>query len=161
MWQNSKTQIVTILKNSYCDKTQKLRLWQNFKNSNYDKTHKLKLWQSSKTRIVTKLRKLKWWQNSKTQIVTKLKKNSCDKNGKLKFWKTQPFNLGQSTNWNCDQTQKLKIVTKLKILSCDNTKSRGKLKFLYNFSVKTNWHIDNQGICSGQFFLQCFFNTPV
>ena len=38
-----KTQIVTKLKNSNCDKIQKLKLWQN---SNCDKTHK--------TQIVTK-----------------------------------------------------------------------------------------------------------
>ena len=34
MWQNSKKQIVSKLKNSDCDKTQKLKLWQNFKKNN-------------------------------------------------------------------------------------------------------------------------------
>ena len=63
MWQNSGTTIVTKLKNSNCDKTQKLKLWQ--------------LQMGKKTQKVTKLKnsnvtKLKMWQNSKTQIVTLL-----------------------------------------------------------------------------------------
>ena len=44
MWQNSKTQIVTKLKNSNCVRTQKLKVWQNLKRE---------LWQNSKTQIVT------------------------------------------------------------------------------------------------------------
>ena len=55
MWQkkNSKTQIMTRLKNSNNDKTQKFKLWQNSKNSNCDKTQKIKLWLNSETQIVT------------------------------------------------------------------------------------------------------------
>ena len=57
------------------------------KNSNCDKTQKLKLWQNSKSKMVTKLKnfngdktqKLKLWHNLSTQIVTKLKNSSCDK----------------------------------------------------------------------------------
>ena len=60
LWQNWKTQIVTKLKNSYRDKTQK---------SKRDKTPKLKL-----------------WKNWKTQIETKLKNSNYDKTQKLKFW---------------------------------------------------------------------------
>ena len=70
MWQNSKKQIVTKIKNSNCDKTQKLKLWTN-----------------SKTQIVTKLKKketncdktqkLKLWQDP-YQIKTKLKNSNCD-----------------------------------------------------------------------------------
>ena len=53
MWQHSKNQIVTKLKNFNCEK---------LKNSNCDKTQKLKM-----------------SQNSKSQIVTKLKNSKCDK----------------------------------------------------------------------------------
>ena len=56
-----KTQNVTKLKNSKCDKTKKLNMWQNLlnqnmtklKNSKYGKTQKLKIWQNSKTQNVT------------------------------------------------------------------------------------------------------------
>ena len=34
MWQNSKTQNMTKLKKSKCDKTQKLKMWQNLKTKN-------------------------------------------------------------------------------------------------------------------------------
>ena len=72
VWQNSKTKIVTKLKNSNSDQTQKLKLWRFFgiklKKSICDKIQKIKYWQNSKTQIATK--KIKLWQNSKTQIVT-------------------------------------------------------------------------------------------
>ena len=83
LWQNSKNQILTN-KKLKCDQTcegkkHKPKLWnrnltkivKNFKNSNCDKTRKLKLWQNSKNQIMTKLKKnIKLWQNSKSQIVT-------------------------------------------------------------------------------------------
>ena len=67
---NSKTQIVTKIKNSNCEKTQ---------NSNCDKTKKPKLWQHSQTQIVLKHKKHKLWQfkssnYNKSQIMTKFKK---------------------------------------------------------------------------------------
>ena len=61
MWQNSNLQIVTKLKNSNCDQTQNLKLWQNSKTQIVKKN-----W---KTQIFTQLKLL---QNLKTQIVTKL-----------------------------------------------------------------------------------------
>ena len=47
-----------------CDKTRKLKLWEEKKpkNSNGDKTQKLKLWQNSKTQIMTKLKNWNWDQ---------------------------------------------------------------------------------------------------
>ena len=65
LWQNSKAHIVTTLKNSNCDKTENLKLWQLknqigaiLKNSKFDKTQKLKfLLKKSdfdKTKILTK-----------------------------------------------------------------------------------------------------------
>ena len=72
VWQNSKTKIVTKLKNSNSDQTQKLKLWRFFgiklKKSICDKIQKIKYWQNSKTQIATK----------KNQIVTKLKNSNCD-----------------------------------------------------------------------------------
>ena len=76
-----------------CDKTLKVKLWQNLNKKTLIMT-KLKMWQNSKTQIVTrfkilnfdKIQKLKILPNSKTQIVeilkkkiTKLKNSKCDK----------------------------------------------------------------------------------
>ena len=55
-------------------------------NSNCDKTLKLKLWQNSKTQILIKFKKITFLQNSKTQIVTKLKNTNYVETQKLKFW---------------------------------------------------------------------------
>ena len=80
-------------KNSNCDKTQKLKLWQNsqnqivttLKNSNFDKktknkiVTKLKLWQNSKCEE----KKLKQLKYDKTKIVTKLKNSNYDKTQNL------------------------------------------------------------------------------
>ena len=82
---NSKTQMVTKLKNSNGDKTPKVKWWQNSKSQIVTKLKKtqvvtkLKLWENSncdnsncyKTQNVTTL---EVWANSKNQIVTKLKK---------------------------------------------------------------------------------------
>ena len=54
------------------------------KNSKCDRTWKLKFWQNSNT-FVTKS-KIKLWQNSKTQIGTNLKNLNCDQTQKLKLW---------------------------------------------------------------------------
>ena len=78
--QNSKTQIVTKLKNSNCEKKLKNSNCDKIKikkKINFDKTQKLKLWQNTKTQIVTKL---------KTWILAKLKNSMCDKTQKLKLW---------------------------------------------------------------------------
>ena len=58
---------MTKLKNSNCDKTQKLKLWQNSKwdktpKSNWDKTENANCEKK-------KLKKVNLWQNSKTPIV--------------------------------------------------------------------------------------------
>ena len=79
-----KKKIVTKLKNSDCDRSQKSKLLQN-------KKKKLQLWQNSKTPIVTKIKKsnydktqkLELWQKSKTQIATKVKNSNCDKTQNL------------------------------------------------------------------------------
>ena len=77
-----KTQLVTKLNKSNCDKTQKFELGQNSKTQIGTKIKKM--WRRKKSKcdniqIVTKLKdsiyynsKLKLWQNSNTQIVTKL-----------------------------------------------------------------------------------------
>ena len=95
---------MTKLRNSNCDKPQKLKLLQNWKKWNCDKTHTLKLWQNLNNQIVKKpsncdkTQKLKLWPNSKPKILTKLnKKTQIVK--KLKLWQ----------NSNCDQIQRLKL----------------------------------------------------
>ena len=67
--QNSKTQILTQLKNSNCDKTKIVR---RRKNSITQNVTKLKLGQSSRTQIVTKFKSSNCDKTQKTQIVTKL-----------------------------------------------------------------------------------------
>ena len=103
-----KTQILMKLKNSNCDETQKLKLWQNLKAQIMMKL--------KKTRIVMKLKKLKLWWNSKTQIVMKLKITNGDKK-----------------NTNCDKTQKSNydqtlVRKKLKSSKCCKTQILTKLK---------------------------------
>ena len=113
-----KTQIVVKLKNSNCDKTQKLKLWWNSKTqivinlkiSNCEETQKLIGLQNSK---------LKLWVNSKTKNGTKLKKSNFDKTQKLKLWQ----------NWNCNQNQmwktqidKTQIVAKVKFYKTQRLK---------------------------------------
>ena len=87
MWQNSKTQIVSQLKNSKCDKTQKFKIRQNsntqivtklkfWQNLNCDKTltvTRLNLWQNLKQKISNcdNLKQHKLWQNWKAQIIIK------------------------------------------------------------------------------------------
>ena len=85
----------------------------NLKNSHGDKTEKLKLWQNPKTQIVTNLKK--------NEIVAKHKNSMSDKTKKKtqivtnhQLWKTQikiKLKIGQKSN--CDYS-KIKIVTKLK-----------------------------------------------
>ena len=81
---------MTNLKISNCDKTQKLKSWQN---SNYER-------KNSKTQKVT------------PQIVTKLEKSNGDKLKNLNGEKTQKLKLCQKLklwwNSNCDETQELK-----------------------------------------------------
>ena len=70
------------------------------RNSNCDKTQKLKLWQNSNTQIVTKV------ENSETEIVTKLKNSNCDKTQKLKFWQNSKTQIvTKLKNSNCEQTK--------------------------------------------------------
>ena len=156
MWLNSKTQIVTKLKNTNCDQNKK----------------KFKLWQNSKTQIVTKLKNSNYDKTKKNPIVTKLKKSNCDPTQKikllhhsvvkvvtvvrvvrvvtvvtkkfshfflsLKFWhnlKTQI--VTKLKNSNFDQTQKHKLWqdSTLKFLQNSKTQIVTKLKNLNKFSV--------------------------
>ena len=55
-----------------------LKIVTKLRNTNCDKAQKLKLWQNSETQITTKLQNSNC-DNSKTQIVTKFKKSNCDK----------------------------------------------------------------------------------
>ena len=119
------------LKKANEDKTQEIKLWQNFKNSNSDTTKivrktqivtKLKLWQKSKTQNVTTLKrwqnskiqivttqKLKLWQNSKTQIVTKLNNSNSNKTKKTQIGsKLKTQIMTKLKNSNCDKTWILK-----------------------------------------------------
>ena len=151
MWQNSKSQIVTKLKNSNRDNTQIVRKKiRNTKcdNLNCDKTWelelcpKLKLWQTVmklKNFYCDKTQNLKWWQNSKTQIMTKLKlwekklkklkcdNSNCDKTWELKWWQTSKLKF-----WQYSKTQivsKAQIVMKLKLWWNSRTKKlKKKLK---------------------------------
>ena len=83
LWQNSLTQILTKLKNSSCDTTQ---IVTKLKNSNCDKTRKNSNCDKTKKSNCDKTKKIKLWQNSKSQIVTKLKNSNYNKTQKLNLW---------------------------------------------------------------------------
>ena len=89
---------VTKLKNLICDKAETLKVWQSsktqnvteLKNSNSERKN-LKKTKCDKTQNLTKLkiyktRKLRMWQNSKTQNFTKLKHKKYDQIKKIKMW---------------------------------------------------------------------------
>ena len=57
---------MTKLKNSNCDQTQNLKLWQKSKSQIVKKTKQLKFWHKSN---YYKTHRLKLWQNSQTQYV--------------------------------------------------------------------------------------------
>ena len=60
LWQNSKSQIGTKLKNSNCHQTKKKNCKKTKKTTKFDKIQKLvPKFKNSKTHIVTKLKKLK------------------------------------------------------------------------------------------------------
>ena len=107
MWQNSKSQIVTKLKNSNCDRTQKLKLWPN---------SKLKLGKNPNTQIVQKVKNANGDKTQKVKLckffktLTTLKYSNRDKTQKLKLWPNSKLKLWQ--NSYCDKTP---IVTKLKM----------------------------------------------
>ena len=72
------------------------------KNSNCDKTQKLKLRWNSKTQIVIKL-KTQIWINVKAQIFMIIKISNPAKTKKLKFgWKLINSNCDKNKNSNCD-----------------------------------------------------------
>ena len=79
------------------------------RDSNCDKTQKLKLWQNSKTHIVTKV---KVWQNSngdKNQIVKKKSKaTQCDKTQTVTTQIVTKFMLWQNSNGDKNQILKKK-----------------------------------------------------
>ena len=80
-WQSSKTETLTELKNSNCDKTQTVI---KLKNSKLNTIKQLKLWQNYKKKkwqnFETQIVKEK---NSRTQIVKKIEKPNCYKTSKL------------------------------------------------------------------------------
>ena len=174
LWQNSKSKIVTKLKNSKHDKTQIVR----------EKTQKLKilqlkLWQNLRTQMLT---------NLKTQMVTKLKNSNCVTSSncdetqivmKLKNWKsekilnvkkkTQTQNVTKLELW---QTWKLKLLQN-SILRTQKLKLWQNLKFYKfqfmkkkNFKIVFKWeHLDtltsDEMFCGQRFaILAMFCLTP-
>ena len=99
MWQNSKIQNLTKLKNSNCDKTQNVTT----QNSTCDRTQKSKILQNSK------------WD--KTNF-TKLNNSKCDKNSKSDsdstYGTSDPWVLGAGSTAEWWNNSKTLIVTKLK-----------------------------------------------
>ena len=108
------------IKNSKCDKTQKLKMkqnLQNLQNQNVTKnlnmatqnvtTQKLKMWQNKFTMWLKKSKwgktlKLKMWHNSKTQKVTRVNIKKCDKTKKNQV-------ASKLISWNADKTHKLEL----------------------------------------------------
>ena len=72
---------MTKLKNSYCDKIQKLKLLPNSKTQTVTKV-KNSILNNSGTQIVTKLKNSNWDKTKKTQIVTQLIYSNCEETQK-------------------------------------------------------------------------------
>ena len=92
-----KIQNVTKLKNSNCDKSQKLRLWQYSKTQIVTNLTNSKCYKTQNSNCYKTIKKKKLWQNSKTKILTKLKNSNCNKTKKLKLWPTQKINFWQNS----------------------------------------------------------------
>ena len=107
MWQNSRTQNLTKVKNFKCDKNQKIKMWQKSKNQNVTKLKNSNFYKTQKVRL---------WQNSKSQMLAKLKKSNCDKtkkknifdkNQKLKLWQYLRTQIGRNLNlWRKKKLEK-------------------------------------------------------
>ena len=79
-----------------------LKIVTKLKNSNYDKSQKTKLWQNSKTQIVSKIK------TQNTQNLTKLQNSNCDKTPKINLWQNRKTQImTKLKNSKCDKTQKL------------------------------------------------------
>ena len=110
LWQNSKTKMG---QNSNCDKTQKLILWQNskiqivtkLKNISCYKTKKLKLWPNSKTQIVTK-----FGSDSCDRSDSSDQNDSCDRSDSSDISDKKFCNFFFFFSLSCDKTQ-TQIVT--------------------------------------------------
>ena len=77
--QNSKSQMATKLKNLSCDKTSNIFFFTKWRKSNCEKTQKIKLWQNFfLNQIRTKLKN--------PNCEKKPKNSDCDKINKLKLW---------------------------------------------------------------------------
>ena len=98
---NLKTQIETISKKN-CEQV-RIQVGKKLNNSNVNKTQKLKLWQNF-LKNIDNAQKLKLWQIPQTQVAKaqKLKNLNCDKTQKHKLWQLK---MGQL---------KTQIVIKLK-----------------------------------------------
>ena len=130
VWQNSRTQNVTELKNTKCGKTQKFKIWQ-FKNSKCNKTQKLEIWQNSKGDKTQQLKcdktqKQKFY-NSKTQNMTELKHFNATKLQNLKFNKTQKLKI-----WQMQQNIKTPKLKRAQML-CSSLNVDGLLTFPKGF----------------------------
>ena len=75
-----KTQIVTKLKNSNNDKTQKLELWQNSKKLIVEKLTKISNCDKTQKSYGDIIQRIQLWHNSTNPIVTKLKNSNYDIN---------------------------------------------------------------------------------
>ena len=110
MWQHSKTQIVTKLKNLNGDKTKNLKFSKKVKMSNCENLN-------NKYVTIPKL-----WENSNNDKIQNIKKMLC--------YKLKTLNMTTIRTSNCDGTQKVnlwqnfktQIATKLEIYNYKNDK---------------------------------------
>ena len=106
IWQNSKAQIVTQLKNSKCSKTQKIEIGQ-----------------ISKTQKVTKLKNSKCDKTQPKSKCDQTQNSKCDKTQNLKMWRKKTLNKKNGTKPKSSKRDKnfKKKVTKLKNWICAET----------------------------------------
>ena len=131
LWQNSKTKIVTKVKNLNCDKSQKLKLWK-LKTSICDKNQI----EEKNQKLIVTTQKLKLWPNSKTQMVTMLKTQIVGKkDDSLCIFQIFGFKWILLINWICMKNNNLFGVVRAST-SCSAQQTTELLnKQIFSFSV--------------------------
>ena len=163
-WQNSKTQIVIKLKNSKCDNTHLVTKLKLRHNSNCDKTQivtKLRLLQNSNCDKTQIGTKLKWWQNSNMDNTQIVREKFKNSCNKTQI-------VTKLDNSNYDNTQKLKmwqnlkieIWTKPKIWQISIYEDKKTLKGSFNKNILTRWQPMRVSLGSVLRFSRCFLVKP-
>ena len=148
-------------------------------NSNCDKTQKLKLWQNSKTQIVTKLKNsncyktqnCKFWQNSNCDKTQKLNGDNIQKLKLKKKIKNSNCEKLKNSNFDTSTTDEMFSGKLLRFSRCyfsiliknafDINSRFCSQKYALNKKIKKIWLQDLQFAAFQQSFAQCWWKCPI